>query len=64
MVPAYQLSVDLLIAAGLALLAAWWPLFGKERLPRWAELGLVGIALVLVGGVTFALTFGHWPFRG
>lgn len=63
-VPAYELAADIAVAAALLLAICYLPLVLKRRLPGWVQLGGVAIALVLAGGVVFAIITGHWPFRG
>jgi Na+-transporting NADH:ubiquinone oxidoreductase subunit NqrB len=40
------------------------PLVLKRDLPLWMPVMAVAIAVVLAGGVIFAITTGHWPFKG
>jgi hypothetical protein len=63
MVPWYEMAVDLTVAVVLLLTAVYSSLLLKKPMPRWLELGLAAIGIVLIGGVTFALMNGHWPFR-
>jgi len=62
-VPAYQLVVDIVIAAALLLGVCYLPLVLQRNPPRWLQFSAVAVALVLAGGVVFALLTGHWPFR-
>ena len=64
MVPLHQILVDASIAAALLLLAIYSPLLLRKPLQRWAEVGLAIAGLILVGGIVYALSVGHWPFRG
>lgn len=63
-VPAYELAVDIVVAAALLIGVCYLPLVLKRDLPQWIPIVAVAIAVVLAGGVIFAITTGHWPFRG
>jgi hypothetical protein len=64
MVPGYQLFVDLAVAGALTLTPVFAPFIFGKPFPRWLEVGMIAIGLILFGGVGYALLNGHWPFRG
>ena len=64
MVPWYQLAVDMVLAAGLLTIAVYSPFLFNKRLPRWADISMAMIGVILMCGAIYALLNGHWPFRG
>lgn len=62
-VPLHELVVYITAAGFLLLGACYLPLLLKWPIPTWVQLSALAAALVLVAGVAFAMTFGHWPFR-
>lgn len=63
-IPWYQALVDIALAAALLTIAIYSPFLLRNRLPRWVEIGMAAIGVILMGGVIYALLNGHWPFRG
>lgn len=63
MVPWYQVAVHIALAAALLTIAIYSPFLFKKRLPQWAEIGMGTVAVILMGGVIYALLSGYWPLH-
>lgn len=62
-VPAHELAADIVLAGALLLGVCYLPLVLQRTLPGWVQFAAICMAMMLAGGVVFAMTTGHWPFR-